>query len=101
MFVPGYTDWEGRCCCWYLPFVLQHGAGRECIRHYTTNTIRSWKSAGVIICITVSMRTPREPAPERALRSYGLLPVPIRLPGCNMNLQESAEECRNGDYGGL
>lgn len=73
-----------------------HGAGRECIRHYTTNTIRSWKSVGVIICITVSMRTPREPVPERALRSYGLLPVPIRLPGCNMNLQESAGECRTG-----
>ena len=79
-----------------LPFVLHHGAGRECIRHYTTNTIRSWKSVGVIICITVSMRTPREPVPERALRSYGLLPVPIRLPGCNMNLQESAGECRTG-----
>lgn len=31
-----------------------------------------------------------------ALRSYGLLPVPIRLPGCNMNLQESAGECRTG-----
>lgn len=24
------------------------------------------------------------------------LPVPIRLPGCNMNLQESAGECRTG-----
>ena len=86
----------GKMLLLVIAFVLHHGAGRECIRHYTTNTIRSWKSVGVIICITVSMRTPREPVPERDLRSYGLLPVPIRLPGCNMNLQESAGECRTG-----
>ena len=59
---------------------------------YSMIIMRIWRSAGVIICITASMRILPGPVPERDLRSYDLLLVRIKIPGYNMRWKESAKE---------